>query len=105
VSKPKRVGEPTPIGELLPSVLRGIKGTSGPLDRVRKAWGEIVGPLVASRTRVAGLENGQVRVEVASAALKHDLSTFRQPEVVKGLRERLPEMGIRDVSYRVAAVP
>jgi hypothetical protein len=105
VSNPKRVGDPTPIGELLPAVLRGIKGPPGHLERVRKAWGEIVGPLVASRTRVAGVENGQVRVEVASAALKHDLATFRQPEVLKGLQERLPEMGIRGVSYRVAAVP
>ncbi len=105
MSKPKRTGGPTPIHELLPAVLRSLKGPAGPVERVRKAWGEVVGPLVASRTRVAAVENGQVRVEVASAALKHDLATFRQPEVVKGLKERLPEMGIRGVSYRVAAVP
>ncbi len=101
-----RVGEPAPIQEVVPAVLRGLKGTmTGPVDRVRKAWGEVVGPVVASRTRVAAIENGQVRVEVASAALKHDLATFRQSDVVRGLKERLPDMGIRDVCYRVAAVP
>ncbi len=105
MSKPKRLGDPAPIGELLPAVLRSLRGAAGPVDRLRKAWGDVVGPVVASRTRVAGIENGQVRVEVASAALKHDLSTFRQPEIVKGLTERLPDLGIRGVSYRLAAVP
>lgn len=104
--KPKIVGEPAPIREVLPAVLRGLRGTTeGPVARVRKAWAEVVGPVVARRTRVAALANGQVTVEVASAALKHDLASFRQAEVLKGLSERLPDMGIRGVSYRVAAVP
>lgn len=103
---PRRIGEPAPIKEVLPAVLRGLKGdAAGPLERARKAWAEVVGPLVASRTRVAAVENGRVRVEVASAALKHDLSTFRGPDVVRGLAERLPDLGVRGVSYRVAAVP
>ena len=76
---PRRVGEPAPIQEVLPAVLRGLQGTAtGPVERARKAWGEVVGPLVASRTRVASVENGRVRVEVASAALKHDLATFQR---------------------------
>lgn len=91
---------------MLPAVLRGLQGTAtGPVERARRAWAEVVGPLVASRTRVAAVENGQLRIEVASAALKHDLVTFRQQEIVRGLSERLQDMGIRGVSYRVAAVP
>ena len=100
----KRRGEPAPIQEVLPAILKGFKGTAA-VDRARRAWNEVVGPLVAARTRVSSIENGQVRVEVASAALKHDLATFRQPEVVNGLKERLPDLGIRGVSYRVSAVP
>jgi hypothetical protein len=105
VSKRRNVGDPAPIHELLPSVLRGLRGAAtGPVEQVRREWAAVVGPEVASRTRVAAVENGRVRVEVESAALKHDLATFRNADVVRGLRERLPELGIRDVSYRVAAV-
>ena len=102
---PRRAGEPSPIREVLPSVLRGLKaGVDGPLDRVRRAWEEVIGAEMASRTRVAAFSSGQVKVEVASAALKHDLVTFRGAEVLRGLRERLPDMGVQRVSYRVAAL-
>ena len=103
--KPKRQGEPAPIQEVLPSLLRGIKGAAGgPLDRLRKVWGEILGPEVAARTRVASFLDGKLRVEVASAALKHDLVAFRSQEVLGALRERLPDLAVQGVSYRVAAL-
>jgi hypothetical protein len=105
VRKPKREGEPAPIRELLPTILRGIRGApGGPLDRLRKAWSEILGPEVAARTRVASFADGHVKVEVASAALKHDLASFRSAEVLGALRERLPDLGVRGVSYRVSAL-
>lgn len=103
--KPKRDGEPAPIQEMLPSILRGIKGVAGgPLDQLRKAWGEILGPEVAARTRVASFTDGNVKVEVASAALKHDLVSFRSAEVLGALRKRLPDLSVRGVSYRVASL-
>ena len=106
MKKPRRAGEPTPIHDVLPSILRGLRGTSsGSLERVRKAWSEVVGPLAAQRTRVRAYENGELRVEVGSAALKHDLATFREAQVLRGLNEKLPDLAIRGVSYRVAAVP
>ncbi|MCK6460998.1 MAG: DUF721 domain-containing protein [Planctomycetes bacterium] len=103
--KPKREGEPAPIREVLPSILQGLKGAvSGPLERLRKAWGEVLGPEVAARTRVAAFSDGILKVEVASAALKHDLATFRTAEALGGLRQRLPDLTVRAVSYRVAAL-
>jgi len=59
---------------------------------------------VAQRSRVAAVEGGKLRVEVASAALKHDLSTFRRGEVLRRLREEAPDLGVRDVVYRVASL-
>jgi predicted nucleic acid-binding Zn ribbon protein len=105
VRHPKPNEEPAPIQEVLSDVLRGFRRASAsPVGRVRKAWAEVVGQAFARRTRVTGLSNGQVTVEVSSAALKHDLVAFRAEEVLRGLRERLPDLGIRGVSYRVGAV-
>lgn len=83
-------------------VLRGLRGkTVGPVARVREVWPDIVGPALAARTRVAAVEEGRIRVEVASAAVRHDLATFRRAEVLEALRKRLPELKIREVSYRL----
>ena len=104
--RPKRqAAEPAPIREVLPGVLKGLKRAAGsPLERARKAWVSAVGPTVARRSRVAALESGRLRVEVASAALKHDLATFRRAEVLERLREQAPELAIREVQYRVASL-
>jgi len=97
--------EPARLRQILPSVLRGM-GTRGGsrLSRVRAAWGEVVGPALAERTRVTAVAEGRIRVEVASAALKHDLAVFRREEILEGLRRRLPDLSLRDLSFRVGAV-
>lgn len=101
----RRNPDPSSLKDLVPSVLRGMKRTvAGPVARVREAWPLVVGEATASRTRVTGFSDGKVRVEVASAAVKHDLSVFRRGEVLKGLRKRLPDLAIRAVFYRVGAV-
>lgn len=92
--------DPSPLREFLPGVLRGLK-PPGRLERIREAWAEVVGPVVASRTRVVGCEEGRLKVEVASAPLKHDLSTFRREEILGGLDERLPDLKIKAVRYTV----
>lgn len=98
----RRKGEPASLRQLVPAVLRGLKGSVlGPVARVREVWPEVVGPALAARTRVASVDEGRVRVEVASAAVRHDLAVFRRQDVLRGLRERLPELKIREVSYRL----
>lgn len=98
----RRKSQPESLRQLVPGVLRGLRGPkSGPVVRVREVWPEVVGAAVAARTRVAAVEGGRIRVEVASAAVRHDLATFRAAEVLKGLQERLPDLAIREVFYRL----
>ena len=100
----RRNPDPTSVRELLPGVLKGLRRTLGPdVGKVREAWAEIVGPGTAARTRVTSLEGGMLRVEVASAALKHDLVAFRKNDVLQALRQRLPELRIEGVVYQVGA--
>jgi len=97
-----RSPDPQPVKDILPRLLKEVLGGRGrKAERLRRAWSGVVGEAVAQRTRVVGLKHGVLSVEVASAALKHDLGLFRREEVLSGLRERLPEMVIREVSYRV----
>lgn len=96
------------MADTVPAILRGLRRsagrTRGPLQRLRDAWPEVVGESIAVRSRVVGVEQGRIRVEVASAALKHDLATFRRPEILERLKERFPDLRLRSVSFRVGAV-
>jgi len=85
--------------------MRGLKGPGGAASKglasAERIWAETVGPETAARTRVTGLGQGVLRVDVASAALKHHLGTFRREELVAELSRRLPEARIREIRYRV----
>ena len=103
--KYRRRLDPSAIRELVPSILKDLRGPAGDrVERARRAWTEIVGEAMARRTRVVGVGQGFLQVVVASAALKHDLVTFRAETILAGLREKLPEWRLRGVRYRVGAV-
>jgi len=93
--------DPKPLREILPRLLKEVLGPRGKArDRLREAWSEVVGAADAQRTRLVGVEDGVLTVEVASAALKHDLEFFRREEVLSGLREKLPALALQKVRYR-----
>jgi predicted nucleic acid-binding Zn ribbon protein len=96
--------EPVRLGELLPEVMREMRPRrSSALQRVRGAWREVVGEPVAHKTRVTGLSGGILEVEVASAALKHHLGTFRREEIQAALRDRLGAAAPRGIRFRVGS--
>ena len=53
-------------------------------------WSEVVGREIASRTRVVDLRAGELIVEVNSAPLLNELSTYYRQEILESLR-RVPE--------------
>ena len=101
----RRRPDPSAIRDFLPGVLRGMKGIGDKkLVRVRAVWPEIVGEAAAARTRLRKVEGGRLTVDVASAALKQDLTVFRSDAVLEGLGRLLPDLRISEVRYRVSAL-
>ena len=71
------------------------------LAEMRRRWGGAVGPGVAAKTRVAGLREGVLEIDIASSALKHHLSTFGREEILGRLNEGLAGNPVRGLRFRV----
>jgi len=67
------------------------------------AWREAAGVLLAQYTRVGTLRRGALEIRVANSTLLQEL-TFQRADLVKRLRELLPDEGIRDLRFRLGAI-
>ena len=102
MARKRRHPDAVPLQELLPGVLKGMQPPNrGQLARVRKAWSEVVGEAFAERARPTALANGVLSVDVTSAAVKYELTTFRSDAVLEGLKKRLPGVFLRTIRYRL----
>ena len=102
MAKRRRQLDAVPLQELLPGVLKGMQPRNrGQLEKVRKAWREVVGEAFAERARPTALSNGILSVEVTSSAVKYELATFKAEAVLEGLKKRLPGVFIRTIRYRL----
>lgn len=100
--RPRGSRQPRLIGELLPGILRGLRGPKASrIERLRPVWEEVAGEPTAARTRLSSLESGVLTIEVESAALKHHLTTFRREALLGALRERLPDLPLFELRFRV----
>ena len=100
--RPRGSRQPRLISELLPGVLKGLRGPKGSrMERLGPVWVEVAGESTATRTRLSGLESGVLTIEVESAALKHHLTTFRRETLLGQLQERLPDLPLHDLRFRV----
>ncbi|MGQ0613603.1 MAG: DUF721 domain-containing protein [Planctomycetaceae bacterium] len=95
--------EPEPIADILGGVLQGMRPrTAGALRKLREAWPAIAGADVAAKARLASLEGGVLRLQLASAALRHHLATFRSTELLARLREVAPEAHLRSLRFELS---
>jgi hypothetical protein len=91
------------MADLLRPMMRGIRpGKRDETGRVREIWPDVVGFAAAKRSRVASCREGELVVEVASAALRQHLAIFRREEILKSIRERLPEARLESLKCRVS---
>jgi predicted nucleic acid-binding Zn ribbon protein len=71
------------------------------MAKVRRAWLAAAGPEIAKKTRVETFERGVLTVAVASAAVKHHLSTFMAEQLLDDLQEHLDQVVVRRLKFKV----
>jgi hypothetical protein len=100
-----RAAKPEKIGDILRDFLHAT-GLTNQLKHLElySAWEEVVGAQLAPHTRIAGYKQHKLYIEVDSAAHLQELATFYKPHLLRDLRERLPDILVRDLVFRPAPV-
>lgn len=88
------------IGNLLRHFLRQ-EGLETPLNerRLLNAWGEVLGPAIASYTRELYIRNQVLYVHLTSAALRQELSMEREL-LVRNLNRHVGAQVITNIIFR-----
>jgi hypothetical protein len=71
-----------------------------PLGPLRDAWRDAVGREIAEGTKVKGFKGGVLTIEVASAALAHELGVYHGKALAKRLREQA-NGSLQDIRFKV----
>lgn len=66
-------------------------------------WKEAVGEEIAASTRCIKLSGGTLFVEVSSAPLLNELSTFRKKEILERIKAREVFRGVREIRFRAGS--
>ena len=76
-----------PIGEVIRKIVRRKRFfEKGKYGSLVAAWSELVGEQIANRTRIRSFKGGQLVIEVDSAVLLHELSSFMKEQLLAGLQ-------------------
>jgi len=71
-------------------------------DALRSAWTEIVGENLAQHTSIGKVERGQLTVVAANKVVATELD-YMKSQILRRLKERLPEFSIRSIRVRCDA--
>jgi hypothetical protein len=96
-----RGGTPRVVGELLVSAVPQLEDRLL-VQRLRRAWVDLVGPDVARRTQPQALVNGCLHVVVDNSPWLHEM-TLRAPDLTARLGARFP--AVRSVRFALGAPP
>jgi hypothetical protein len=94
-----RGGTPRVVGELLVSAVPQLEDRLL-VQRLRRAWTDLVGADVARRTEPQALVNGCLHVVVDNSPWLHEM-TLRAPDLAARLGARFP--GVRSVRFALGA--
>ncbi|MBT4863978.1 MAG: DUF721 domain-containing protein [Planctomycetaceae bacterium] len=86
------------LSELI--ALRGWAGVRGQAQ-LNADWNEVAGETFAAQTKVLGMKRGVLNIGVSNSALLSELASFHKMTLVENLRERRPDLKLRDVKFRL----
>jgi len=72
-------------------------------SKIYQRWNAIVGGTIAQHTRVVDLQGGVLHVEVNSAPLLHELSTYYSQDILDSVREKEEFSFIQEIRFRVGS--
>jgi predicted nucleic acid-binding Zn ribbon protein len=72
-------------------------------ESVYQRWKDVVGESIAARTKVIDVIGGLLIVEVDSAALLHELSTYYRHQILESLRRLPGSPNLRDIRFRAGS--
>ena len=78
----------------------GLREPTQTEERMQRAWREVAGPELARQALLIRFRGGEMLVEVASAALYHELVAYRQQDLARRLAGALPPGSFKRLSIR-----
>lgn len=78
----------------------GLREPTQTEERAQRAWREVAGPELARQAPLTRFRGGELLVEVASAALYHELVAYRQQDLARRLADALPPGSFKRLSIR-----
>jgi hypothetical protein len=100
--KRKGRGRAILLSDVIPQLFKKVGIATGRNRDIQNAWREVAGEEISDSTKVVALRSGVLTIEVAHAALLHELSIYYKKDFLKLLRARL-KFGLNDLKFKVAA--
>ena len=90
------------LGELLPHVLKHVsRAYKERPDLVLGAWESVIGEQLKGQTIAESFSDGILYVKVKQSSLYTLLRQYERPRLLARLRERFPDVMIKNIAFRV----
>jgi hypothetical protein len=97
-----RKKEPEAVGDVVRRLMRGRLGKKARKEAaILEIWEEIIGPDRAGLLVPLRFRAGVLWVAVESPTLLYEVSQFERSNILQRIRERLPDLGVEDVRFRL----
>jgi predicted nucleic acid-binding Zn ribbon protein len=89
------------VGEILPRVLE-LMGLDDRFEEARliQGWAEVVGPVIANKSRPRVLRDGILFIEVENSVWMQEL-WFRQRQIIECLKKEFPKVEVKGIRLEI----
>ena len=92
------------IKEILKRWIKDNRGAGqADKEKLSECWKQLVGEEIATHTRITTFSRGDLLVEVDSASLLNELSTYFQKDILESLRLLHEFQGIHKIRFRTGS--